>query len=182
MCVHLYSSCNEDNAHTVQVTPSPFLRVSLRNSYQRPVVCSGQQWGQFWPQSCPTAWRSVRHHGLVNPRPTDLLLAEPRLQQQKQRWTRWPASRLSCNTEKNKYWSPMQHLSIIMCLNQSSLLLRVLFLNFLCMSWLCSYLPLLSEALISAPQSSKMLHISAWVCLADNSKGVSPSFGTKQTL
>ena len=60
-------------------------------------------------------------------------------------------------------------------LNLSSRLLHIM--SELCMWGLCLYLPLLSEALISAPQSSKVLHTSAWEFLADSSKGVSPSFG-----
>lgn len=91
----LYLSCCGHNAHT-----SLFWCVCLCITNLRPVACSGQQWGQFWPQSCRTAWCSAWHRGLVNQQLTDLLLAEPRLQQQKQHWTRWPASRLSCNTEK----------------------------------------------------------------------------------
>lgn len=54
------------------------------------------------------------------------------------------------------------------------------FLNSQYVSLLSLYLPLLSEALISAPQSSKVLHTSAWARLADNSKGVSPSYGTNR--
>lgn len=42
------------------------------------------------------------------------------------------------------------------------------------------YLPLLSDALTSAPQSSNVPHTSAWACLAARSNGVDPSLGTKR--